>query len=377
MNNTAGAKTFDLKWFGTLSPIQLLGVVGAPLIALVLTLLGFGALCSCLGMLMIAIVLYMLPKMLGVENIKLMTLVGVLFTVAAVLIGGLVMAPMLVEDNQGDPPDNDFFTDIEYTFPGDGVEISAKVIGDMDSRTVYFKYGEVKGVGFGIVNALTDIMSPMDVTGGIVSGAIALDPDKLYVGYLTIKEDGPDGETTVEGSDTSMSFLTGAFDGSITPLCLWGCFMGTLYIVIIFFMIMIFSSFMRTRMEKTRQKMEKEGRLYPQGYGKCEECGAIVLPGEVSCRKCGAYIDRPEEMKPKKMDFFECSECGAEVPGDAKLCPKCGAPFDEDDEIEIVHADGTSETTRETTVCPECGASVPATASFCTKCGAKFDKSEK
>jgi ribosomal protein L40E len=152
---------------------------------------------------------------------------------------------------------------------------------------------------------------------------------------------------------------------------------------------MILSNIMKGRMEKTREQMEKEGRLYPQGHGRCQKCGAVVLPGEVNCRKCGEYIDRPDEMKPDKKDFFECSECGAEVPADAKQCPKCGAAFDEEDE-EIIEADTSVKTNAEPSprsepvqkdtssrapiVCPECGETSPAGAWFCPRCGRSFDE---
>ena len=372
MSNTAGARVLNLKWFGTLSFTQLFGLISAFMLALVLTLFGFGASCYCFGMLIIAVVLYMLPKTLGVENIKLLTVVGVLFAVSAILIGGLVMAPGFVENNQGSPSDNDYFEDVNYTFPGTGVDITATLKKDIGSDKVYFVYGKVEGVGFGTFNTVFDKEVELSVTGSSVSGSAVLAPENLYVGYLTIKTDDPDGGT-VEGSSTYKNFLTGAFTGDIKSLTLYGCLVATIYIMLIFFMIMVFSNMMRGRMAKTREKMEKEGRLYPQGYGRCDECGAVVLPGEVNCRKCGAYIDRPEEMKPNKKDFFECSDCGAEVPMDAKHCPKCGAEFEED-EFEVVHSDGTVETTKESFKCPECGAEVPGTASFCTKCGTKFNK---
>ena len=375
MNNTAGAKTINLKWFGTLSLRQMLGLIAAFALALFLTLYGFGYSCSCFGMLIIAIILLMLPKMLGVEDIKLMTLVGVLFTVSAILIGGLVTAPAMVEENQGSPPDSGCFKDVEFTYTSDGIDISAVLTKEAGSHKVYFKYGEVKGVPFTGANAVIDMKSELNVSGSAASDSVSLDRDKLYIGYLSMtKTDDSGDEVDDAESHTFWRFLTGAYDGDATPLCLWGCFWATLYITVIFFMVMIFSNIMRGRMEKTRERMEKEGRLYPKGYGRCDRCGATVLPGEVNCRKCGAYIDRPDEMKPKKKDFFECSECGAEVPSDAKQCPKCNAAFDDDDEFEVVHADGKVETTKETFTCPECGATVPGTASFCTKCGAKFNK---
>ena len=378
MNNTAGAKTINLRWFGTLSLRQMLGLIAAFALALFLTLYGFGYSCACFGMLIIAIILLMLPKMLGIENIKLMTLVGALFAVSAILIGGLVLAPAVVEGNQGSPSDNEYFANTVFTYTSDGIEIKTDLLKDVDTHKVYFKYGEVRGIAFGGgVNVVIDKETELPITGTVAETAasIPLDRDKLYIGYLTMtKTDDSGDEVDDAESHTFWRFLTGAYDGDITPLCLYGCFFATLYIVVVYFMIMFLSHIMRGRMEKTREKMEKEGRLYPKGYGRCDRCGAMVLPGEVNCRKCGAYIDRPDEMKPEKKDFFECSECGAEVPSDAKQCPKCNAAFDEDDEFEVVHADGKTETTKEAFACRECGAAVPGTASFCSKCGAKFDK---
>ncbi|MDR3075410.1 MAG: zinc-ribbon domain-containing protein [Candidatus Methanoplasma sp.] len=377
MKDDAGAKTIDLKWFGTLSPKQMFGVLAAFMVALVLTLFGFGVSCYCFGMLIIAVILYMLPRLLGVENLRLMILVGVAFLLSATLIGGLAMAPGFIESNQGNPSDNDYFAGVEYTYTDSGIEVTATLKEDIGPHTVYFEYGEVKGVSFTIANAVFDNKVPMDVTGSSVSGSISLDRDKLYLGHLTMTRTDDSGEEVVNGdSNTYWKFLTGAYDGDFVYMSLFGCFMGTLYIVIIFFMIMIFSQIMRGRMEKTREKMEREGRLYPKGYGRCDKCGATVLPGEVNCRKCGAYIDRPDEMKPRKKDFFECSECGAEVPKDAVKCPKCGAAFDEE-EFEVTHADGTTETTKEISECSECGAEVPDKATFCPKCGATFDEDEQ
>ncbi len=380
MNSVMDEKTIDLKWFGKWSFKQILGVIVAFAVALILTLYGFGASCSCFGILIIAVILYMLPRLMGVEHVKLMTLVGALFAVTAILIGGLFMAPGFVEGNQGSPPvdNNEFYDSVDYIYVGGGIEIEAVLSDDIGSRTVHFVYAEVRGIVFGgIPNATFDMETQLTAAGTMANGSVTLDPEKLYIGYVIIREVNASGDTVaVEGSETYWRFLTDAFEGSITSLTLYGCAYFMVQIMIIFFMIMIFSNIMKSRMVKTREKMEKEGRLYPQGYGRCDNCGSMVLPGEVKCRKCGAYIDRPDEMKPDKKDFFECSDCGAEVPMDAEECPKCGAKFDEE-EYEVVHSDGTVETTKETMACPECGALSPAASTFCTRCGAKFDKKKK
>ena len=118
-------------------------------------------------------------------------------------------------------------------------------------------------------------------------------------------------------------------------------------IILLFFLMMVLTAWSRKNLEKTRARMEAEGRLYPQGYGRCKECGSIILPGETCCRKCGAYIDVPDELRHKKVDMVECSECGAEIPEDAKVCPKCGAVFDEEEEIVYVEAEKKEEEKKE------------------------------
>jgi RNA polymerase subunit RPABC4/transcription elongation factor Spt4 len=105
----------------------------------------------------------------------------------------------------------------------------------------------------------------------------------------------------------------------------------TAYILVLPFTILaVLSWWMRMNLERTRARLEKEGRLYPPGYGRCKRCGTIVLPGEISCRRCGEYIDVPEELRVKKVNYFECSECKREVPEDAGVCPFCGEVFDDD-----------------------------------------------
>jgi len=113
--------------------------------------------------------------------------------------------------------------------------------------------------------------------------------------------------------------------------------MGSVLLTFIFpFLILcVMSWWMRRNLERTRARMEAEGRLYPQGYGRCKRCGSLVLPGEIMCRKCGEYVDVPEEMRVKKVNYFECSECGREVPQDAGVCPFCGEAFEDDSPKQI------------------------------------------
>jgi Reverse gyrase len=373
MTTVGNVMKSTVKEFKSLSSKQILALIAALIIAMMLTLMGVSRSCTCFGMLIIAIVLYMLPHMMGVESIKIKTVLGVIFFVVTLLIGGLYTAPGFVDSHDDAPQDNDYFSNIDYSYEGNDLVISADVTG-VGSNKVMLYYGEVQGVDFSNVNAVLDLSAALSLDAtGKYTATVPLDPNKLFIGKLGITELNSEGKDVLNGNtETALTFFTGAFDGSITMLTLKGCFLTMINIIIVFFMILLLSNIMRKRMETTREKMESEGRLYPQGYGRCDKCNSIVLPNEVQCRKCGAYIDRPKDMRTHKKDFFECSECGAEVPNDAKECPKCGVPFDED-EIEVVHADGTVEVTNETFECSECGAEVPVTATFCPKCGAKFE----
>jgi len=135
-----------------------------------------------------------------------------------------------------------------------------------------------------------------------------------------------------------MIYRGSATDGEIMTMALEGnlYFIG-INIMFVYFLVVIFSFFSRRSLENARERMEREGRLYPQGYGRCKECGALVLPGETCCRKCGAFIEKPEIITSAPVyEEMECSECGASVPADAERCPKCGEKFDGEDESEPV-----------------------------------------
>lgn len=376
MNETSNIKDRMIKEFGPFGSKQIIGLIVAFAVCFVLCIFGWTR--QCFGVFIIGVALYMVPHLLGVTSVKTMTVFGAAFMMATILAGAFAVAPAFVDNNSDAPAGNDNFSNITYEYSDDGtVSITATVSGIDDHKAV-FRYLQVIAVGFDTATGdrvTNDLILTVD--GNKAHGTVKLDSGKLFAGYLGITKTNSAGDEVFDTStQTASTILSGAYAGSLTSLSLYGCFMAVLLPMIIFFMILYFSAFMRSRFEKTREKLEKEGRLYPQGYGRCEKCGSIVLPGEVSCRKCGTYIDRPEELKPKKKDFFECSECGAEVPSDAKECPKCGSKFDEDEEIIVKHADGTVEVTTETFECSECGAEVPVTASFCPKCGAKFDEDD-
>lgn len=71
---------------------------------------------------------------------------------------------------------------------------------------------------------------------------------------------------------------------------------------------------------------------------------------------------KKEGAKPSskaKQDKFVCSECGADVPGDAEECPQCGERFDDETQSQK---------------CPSCGKEVNRGASSCWNCGKELRK---
>lgn len=369
-----------------LSTKQRVAIIAAIAIALILEVLGLGA--SCLGFLVIAVVLYMIPHLLKVTSVKVKAFTGAVFIVVSLLVG--VFAYMTVpEDYDGYSRGDDASIRNPDLVDSDGVytftfEVNPDSVEVGDSWEVHVYSGDVSMVSFGVplslANKVDHYLAPSELTetteSGWYSGTLVLsgfiDGKLEFVRVLIEKITYEDGEERNEAlADMGAYYDTGVSYSDSLIICFFGSGYSTLMISILFFVILGFSAFFRGKAEKERTKMEAEGRLYPKGYGLCKNCGTVVLPGEVVCRKCGAYIDVPDEMRPKKKDFFTCSVCGAEVPGDAVECPKCGARFDEETETEVEHPDGTVDVTDETVPCPHCGESIPSNADWCPKCGKK------
>ncbi len=363
------------EWIGVL-----VGLVAAILIQM---FLGY----QCLGFFVVAVVLYMVPHMLGVSSVRIKAVVGAIFLVLMLVIGSFMVASLVPNNGADSVSGGDRISDVTYDEETGELEFS--VCPGTDDWDVVVQTGHVNGlvaVGFeslvmtsvdGVVNHRTadDTTDDPDAIRDLVMTA---DPDREGWYNCSVTLDLADGSlyvVQINIDENPMSYLL-FMDDRGSDLAKVGL-MGNLYTVawslVIYVIILVFSALMRNSAEKTRKKMEAEGRLYPKGYGTCKECGAIVLPGEVNCRKCGAYIDVPDEMRPKKKDFFQCSECGAEVPSDASECPRCGAKFD-GTENEVVHEDGSVDVSDQDVVCPDCGSTVPANADWCPKCGKMLKK---
>ena len=341
-----------------------------------------------IGWILVAILVYMIPH-LAKADVKIKAVWGAVFAVIAISIGGALVGPAYVSGvsvSDLSDFDNEYFEDVVYVVNDDGTITVTAIVNGVDADNVpVLAYTEVSLVTFQNVY-VSNTVSGMDkiamtqVSGSTYTATIDtnnpasnFDTSNLYYMFLSLAKY-EDSSYVVNQDKVSTVTLSGwDFDGSVYTYTVYGAAYSMMYTMVIYYLILLFSYFFRRKVGNTRKKMEDSGRLYPQGYGRCTFCGAIVLPGEVKCRKCGGYIDRPESIKPKKKDFFQCSECGAEVPSDASVCPKCGVKFD-GVENEVVHADGKVDISTETFKCPKCGADVPKNADFCPECGKRFDE---
>lgn len=352
--------------FKSLKPKQLVGLVAALAVSLVLEVLGFGV--GILGLLIIAVILYMVPHLLGVESVKIKAILGVTFIVLAVVLGTFMFANIHHDTAGIIDQDSDKIRDVGYA---DGVLTAVLTYPDGHTPEPYVTYGKITGIPFGKPMS-TDMSDKIPMVAGS-----PVDSGVKYSADIPLADDSYNVIILHWDDRTYLQFTvdTGVSDDEIRNMCMEGSLYITLYSAAIFFLILIFSALMRRSISNTRAKMEEQGRLYPQGYGRCKECNAIVLPGEITCRKCGTYIDVPDELRAVKKDYFICTDCGSEVPRDANACPKCGARFESDsEEFEIRHEDGTVDVGTEVFVCSDCGEKVPVNAKRCPKCGATFDE---
>ena len=362
MTENAESKVSLIEEFKGLTTKQWLAIIGSMIASIILTMFGFAL--SCLGFLVIAVLLYMVPHMLGVISPKIKAVVGVVFLVLILLIGTFGYTDSVKDYDEASSTIDPSISEVTYE---NGI---VTVVSSDDSLNLRVIYG-ILGINFSVTGlAESAETTEMKYSDGVYSASVKIRDDCIQILQVQLEK----------GEDTFISQyeIVRVNHADMLSICFMGAAQTTGLIGLMYFVLLIFSTLMRRSAMKARDKMEAEGRLYPEGYSKCKECGTMVLPGEITCRKCGAPIEVPEDVKVlHKKDFFECSECGTEVPIDAKVCPKCGAKFDEDEETVIQHADGTVDSSSETFECSECGKEVPANAKRCPYCGAEFDEDEE
>jgi len=351
------------KELGPVTVGQILAMVIATVIGIVLFM--FGGANSILVIVAVAIIIYMLPHLFGAD-FKVKAAFGAIFAVIAILIGGLFVGPAFIDAHSSEHINERNGIEADFTFSGTTMTVDADYNGTEDHLVLVVS--EVEGIIYNSVSLKKGVEYNLG-SGTHVNLSVPLDENKLYNVCIVPA----DSEGKLKKDDASYATLTGSgFIGNNTNYTLLSTAIIVGYTMMIFYLVLGLSTLMRRKIADTRTKMEAAGRLYPQGYGRCTFCGAVVLPGEVNCRKCGAYIDRPDYMKPKKKNYLACSACGAEITEDMTECPKCGAKFEGEDSI-VVHADGTSDSTEDTKTCPGCGKQLPAVSEICPYCGKKFE----
>ena len=319
-----------------------MGTQYAKLLGLVLAFVVSFAILALLGTdyglyMFVGIILYIIPRLFHVKNYKVMAVLGVGFLLVSTLVGGLLFtAPAMNAQTTEDMEGNGF----EYIFVDDEGDGKYRISVTVTSGDTYpvLHYGPVGSTCFSDVRSLNVHMVKTEV-----EKEIEMEYDPIN-GWYMATVDLPDGKPwyiyfTTDNHVSDRGLVTANIsDAQITSFAIMTNFSTVLIPIITFFIILCVMMFFNRKVEHVREEMEAEGRLYPQGMGRCKECGMVVLPGETVCRKCGAVIDVPEEFRrkpapqPAPQTHFECSECGASVPADSKVCPNCGASFDEDDD---------------------------------------------
>ena len=319
----------------------LMMIIGGVLaIGIGILLMWFGVFNECcgLGYLLVACVALYIPKMFGLTKTQFLVIFGVVFFLIVTAVGALAFSkPMFENDSDYQSYNDGGFSNLTITTAADGgLDISVSFSGTAD--TLKFDLDQVQFVTYKMIRKTNSDEYKYQLTETSAGSGIwtaHIDKSKVpsnFVYQYRFEK------TTGEQTDITKSsyYLGMTNDSELNRFCLvYNAYTGGM-ITVLFFLMLILTAISRKNLEKTRARMEAEGRLYPQGYGRCKECGSIVLPGETCCRKCGAYIDVPDELRHKKVDMVECSECGAEIPEDATVCPKCGATFDEEEEIVYV-----------------------------------------
>lgn len=319
------------------SPIGfVVGIVLASLCVIALYYLDVERIACGLGFLLIGALIHMIVKRFGCDSNPKIIVVALCVFIIATGTGAFAVSIPNIENNSDwhSYEDKDItVSDMKYVSGGVKVEIVYSGSATPDEIDVKYMPLALSFYKFYTCQSAEYVKMTSDGEGKYTATVSNLSADSVFIYKFKI--------VTHEGTDEkSAETKDGAFNVGGDSAVRNSALVGNAYFVSLsIFLYLIISFFMRRaskNLEETREKMEAEGRLYPKGYGRCKQCGTIILPGETSCRKCGAYIEVPEELKHKKVDYFQCSECGAEVPSDSTVCPKCGATFDEDEETVIV-----------------------------------------
>ncbi|MCQ2086104.1 MAG: zinc ribbon domain-containing protein [archaeon] len=278
-----------------------------------------------MGFIFIGLTLLIIPRSFGCRNFKLMVLFGIAFFLITTTIGALAVSkPMLETDNQ--TSNSNLVVQEEYN---ETASLYVNYHNIVNMKNISIKLEKVAWVCYNHYHTLSDSSCHYKLSLSHdfweVSDIKVSTNDVYFYTFFTFDE--------LNEERLIKSGFYSFYESNITTLALeTNAYYVGISATIFLFMLFLVREF-RRRIDKIREAMEAEGRLYPQGHGRCNHCGSIVLPGEIYCKKCGTHVDIPDKFQDMKTEFFQCSECGAEIPMNANICPKCGIKFDEEDEI--------------------------------------------
>ena len=239
------------------TPAQILGIVLA--LATVTGMMAAGIYRVFCLFSMVGIVLFIIPKIFGVKDVKVLTVMGIVFLIFSSLLGAFAFTVPTLEDNDESDMTGDF-SNLTIVEQADGtytvtVSYTGTQTGTMKMYTPQIGTTSYKVVSIGRVD-------PVDMSGSGTTytyAGLSLPSGELHAIYFEI---GP--EDSVESSDTVNITANISHSDIVKHAVKWN-FYATGLTVMVFFLVLILTSWMRRSLEKTRARMEAEGRLYPQG----------------------------------------------------------------------------------------------------------------
>ena len=238
--------------FKALSVKQWVGIVVAILLSLLLEIYFSN---SCFGFFIVAVLLYMIPHLLGVSSVKVKAVVGVAFIVLAVPVMTTVFSGTLdaVQDNLAGQ-ENDYISDVVYDMEDDTATFTVQpyVVENDGSWEIVFQCYRVQSMTValnGDMNSLQEIrFDPTTLEHGdsTLGGTVTVDENGVY--HVTVSGvDVPDGSLYVMGAFIvlpqnnaveSMNAIVNN-NASETNLALTGAAYTVAYAAIVFFIILI------------------------------------------------------------------------------------------------------------------------------------------
>jgi ribosomal protein L40E len=321
------APSSNLKWqeFRKSKLGLAFGIVLAFLLSYVLLL--YGGLLICLPTILVAVILYFVPRYFGLVSRKKLVVVGLVMMVLLGLASGYTVF-LVVKDIQPEPVSaDDFLTQGTVTpFRGSGSDIYNFTVTVTSENVSVSSEVWVNLYDYFNTNYLKRINLTHSFNGTSEGSMVFYErvelSDSIYRHTFNYNQSADNVVTTRTGWGPTML--------SESELLGLELYYNTLYVVVnvgLWFAFVIMATWW---MESSKKKVEA-----------------------VQKQKKEAEVKVSQEK-------FVCSECGADVPVDAKECPQCGERFEDE-------ARGPEK-------CPSCGKEAAPGATNCWNCGKELKK---